>query len=88
MFQRRYQRGTHYRELQQMLSRTIGIGTQIEHAYLPFFGWQIRSDSGSVDARYGFQHVTCGCHQRAGITRADTGRCLAALDQIDGHAHR
>ena len=66
---RRHQRGSHDRELHELLGRAIDVGAQVQHRHDAVARRQLRGDGRAVDAGQRLQHEARDRHQRAGVAR-------------------
>ena len=85
---RAYEHRAHDAELHELLRRAVDIGAEVEHVGVAAFHvGQHGGDRRPVDARQGLQHEARDRHQRAGVAGAHARMRLAALYEVDRHAH-
>ena len=78
---------THYRKLEQVVSRAVDIGTEVEHMRVTMDRRDGGADRWTIDAGYGLEHELGHTDQRAGITGTDHGLRLAFVQQVDRNPH-
>ena len=81
-------RGTHHRQIDEMLGVGADRGADIEHDRLPAQGRPQRRDRRPLDARQCLEIEFRHRHQRAGIAARHHHVGIAFLHRIDGEPHR